>query len=207
MGSLEEFRQGTRGAQHVGHQRSAPRPEFDQVDASRPAHRVPDLDHPRAEQFAEDLADFRGGDEVAMRPRRIARRVIVPEANIHIAFDRHRPVEGDHVPKIVPQAAHAVSRRDCVAPRNATAITAIPRSAMGSDSTIPMVMPPLRACTDLPNRNPSCSSGSRKNSHAMRAIAYPRMKMPPSKPGRRKPSRRTATAITTKSTSPSPNAS
>src|SRR5829696_6351561 len=170
-----------RGAQEVPHQRAASRAELDERERARVAHKPPGLDRPKADELAEHLADLRRRDEIARRAERIAPRVVamhrMPEAERHVALDRDRAVGGDHPAQLVLEAGHAeeastaLGRRGRVTPRSARAIAVAPTSAIGSDSSIPMVMPPPSASTEAPKRKPSWGSGSRKNSQTMRATA------------------------------------
>ena len=168
------------GAQGVGHQRAAPRPELDQPDARRRADLAPDFGRPQADQFAEHLRDFRRGDEIAVGAERIARGVIalgrMGQGERHVALDRDRPFVGDDFADVVLERWRSCCVRSCdsvmVPPppndlpragrgaRNKQSRTT-PSRTSGAESSMPMVAPP--------NRKPSCGSGSRKNSQKMRA--------------------------------------
>ena len=129
--------------------------------------RLPDLACPEPDQLAEHLADLGRGGEVALHPERIARHVIavgrVPEAQTHVARHRDGTFGGKDRPQRVEQGRHAdvasVSAGGRVEPRAASQMARIPTSAIGTDSSIPMVMPPPSAATDEPNRKPSWAIG------------------------------------------------
>lgn len=67
-----ERRQHAQCAQRVGHHGAAAGAEFDQMHVLRRAHVAPYGRGPEPEQFAEHLADFRRGGEVALAAERIA---------------------------------------------------------------------------------------------------------------------------------------
>ena len=75
-------------AQRIGGQRAAARPELgiDRV-LGRPGAR-PAIGQRRADHFAEHLADFRRGGEIAARAQRIARRIIISVARFHDTLRR-----------------------------------------------------------------------------------------------------------------------
>ncbi len=83
------------GPQQVRHQRSPPGPKLDQAEGGGLAHGLPLADAPDSDEFAEDLGDFRRGDEVASLAEGLPRHVIamggMAEAEVHVAVDRHRP--------------------------------------------------------------------------------------------------------------------
>ena len=157
-----KIRQRLRGAQRVGHQRAAARPELDQPHVARRAHRRHTVAAHSADQLAEHLADLGRGDEIAAAPERIARHVVavlrMAEAERHVVGDRHRPVGLDDAPDLRFERRHAprLAQRCSGGRRIATTIIATPNSSIGIDSTMPMVSPP--------HRKPICGSGSRNNS-------------------------------------------
>ena len=83
------------GADHVLHQRAAAGADFGNRHGERFSGRLPCLDQPNGDQFAEHLADFRRGDEVARDAERIARDVVamqrMAERERHVARDGDRP--------------------------------------------------------------------------------------------------------------------
>src|SRR5829696_7266664 len=167
------------GSQEVGHEGAAAWPQLDQPDRLGRAHQAPDLGGPEADQFAEHLADLGRGREVALRSERIAGCVIamlgMAEAQGHVALDREWPLQGDDALDLVEEGRHAdvgrASASGRVEPRAASQMATRPTTAMGKESSMPMVMPPPSASSDDPNRKPSWASGSRKNSQMMRAVA------------------------------------
>ncbi len=129
---------GARGPQEVGHQRAAAGAELDEPDGLRPAEGVPGLGRPDADQLAEDLADLRGGDEVARRTEGVAAHVVavarVAEGERHVAIDGKRPLRGDQGPKFRVERRHAGVRRDRSTSQRPTAIS-------GTERSWPMVAP------------------------------------------------------------------
>ena len=69
---VEEFRHCTPGAERIGHQGAAPRTKLGDGHGAWLAHRLPNGHGPQADQLAEDLADLRCGDEVAVAADRLA---------------------------------------------------------------------------------------------------------------------------------------
>ncbi len=162
-----ELRHHLGRAQRVEHHGAASGSDFDQPHVLRLSHAVPCRRRPQADQLAEHLTDLGGGDEVTAAPERIARRVIavhwVVEAQFHILPHRHRP---GHLDAPADFGFERRGRHRCQARSGgrfkAAAMKAKPVSISGTDSSMPMVIPP--------QRNPSCGSGSRKNSQIIRAI-------------------------------------
>ena len=91
---LKERRQHPQRAQCVRHHGAAAGPELDQPQHRRRADRFPNRCRPQAEQFAEHLAHFGCGNEIALATQRIARHVIavlgMRQAQLHISPHRHR---------------------------------------------------------------------------------------------------------------------
>ena len=143
-------------AQHVAYQRAAAGTQFHQIKGWRLAHEFPGGDAPDADQFAEDLRDFRRGDEIARLAQRIARHVVavsrMTEAQAHVAVERHRPVAGDDL------ANEPFKRRQ----GRDRSSSQIPTAQSGAERIMPMVTKPAKV--------PRCASGSRKNSTAIRDI-------------------------------------
>ena len=94
-----EARQRPRRAQRIRHQRAASRPEFDKTDLAGLAQRLPRHRREQTEQLAEDLADFRRGDEIPGHAEGVARHVVamtrMPERQCHEAVDANRPIGAD----------------------------------------------------------------------------------------------------------------
>ena len=98
-GVVAEQRQHRRRPQHVGHQRAAAGTQLHQMEGAGAAQPRPCIDAPEPDQFAEHLADFRRGGEIAALAERIAPHVIA-EARIaqrlrHEGADADRPVHHD----------------------------------------------------------------------------------------------------------------
>ena len=140
----------------VGRQRAASGAEFHQPNRVRRTHRPPDLDAPRADQFAEHLADLRRGGEVAGGAERIAGRVVavfrMSERFGHVVGQAQRAALGDSPAQQRRQLRHAAERRR----RAARSTNHRPISSIGSDSSWPMVRPCMM--------KPRCASGSRNSS-------------------------------------------
>ncbi len=164
---VAEFRQNARGAQHVHHHGAAAGAKLDKADVLRRAHLAPDRCAPDADQLAEHLAYLGGGDEIAVAPERIARHVVavpgIAQAQRHELAHRHRPAALDALPDFsLERGVHRFQACGNGGRLEAQTISAIPISISGTDSSMPMVMPP--------HKKPSCASGSRKNSQNVRAI-------------------------------------
>ena len=106
---------------------------------------APGLDEEDADHFAEQLADFRGGDEIAAAAERIARPVIamfrIGQAEGEIIGDADRPLRCDDGPDLLRERrGHAVR----AAIRLAREIAQRPSSSMGTESSMPMVSQPPR---------------------------------------------------------------
>ena len=121
FGALDKMHLGPQtlaghGAQRILGQRPAARPQFD-IDRIAGASRAhPDIRQPQTRHFAEHLADFGRGGEIAptrfaWRPQRVAGGVIARVAFAHIARNRHRPVAFDQAAedarKLGSASAHA----------------------------------------------------------------------------------------------------
>src|ERR1700736_6350478 len=133
----------------------------------RSFHGAPDRDAPQANQFTKDLADLRRGDEIAALSQRHFGGVIamhrMRQCEGHVGLEAHRPVLGDRLADEIFERVHAgLFMPRPAGRRQARTIKTMPAAIKGSDKSMPMVAPP--------NRKPSCGSGSRKNSHANRAI-------------------------------------
>ena len=111
------------GAQGIRHQGAAAGAKLDQQDRVGRALIAPDLGAPQADQFAEHLADFGRGDEVAARAERIAVHVVamarVGQGFGHEVGDGDRPKAGDaRAPGARPAGFVAPSSAlGCVGPR------------------------------------------------------------------------------------------
>src|SRR5260370_5683713 len=154
------------------HQGAAAGSQFDQSQHGWRTDRLPYRRRPQPEQFAEHLAHLGRGDEIALAHERIARNVIavlgMRQAQLHVTPDRHRPGRLDELLDFGLERrifAHGLPSIgfgiwfDMVR-RHATTIMIAPAMIIGTDNSMPMVSPP--------HKNPSCGSGSRKNSPTMR---------------------------------------
>ena len=159
--------------QHVGHQRAPPRPELDQAQSRGCPHRLPEMGCPEPDQLAEHLADLGRRGEIALLPEGIARHVVamarMAERKAHVAADADRSLLPDQLDDLGLEGIHA--RTSPCGPRRLRSTSQRPAKKTGSESSMPMVMPPESASTEVPNRKPSCGSGSRKNSQTIRASA------------------------------------
>ena len=165
---LAECRQCPSRAHRIRHHGAATGAEFDQPHRVRRAHRLPGGRGPQADQFAKHLADLRRGDEIAVRPQRGAVRVVpvlgVAKAKCHEIGHRHRPRVRDAAADFVLERGAVGCHHGCTGRRrSAKAITPRPAMNNGTHSSMPIVIPP--------HRNPSCASGSRKNSQNERNSA------------------------------------
>ena len=111
--AVEEFRNAAPGARSIGHQSTAPRSELGDRHARRLAHGLPHRHRPEADELAEDLADLRRRDEVALAADRLAGGIdasnFVGEASLHELFDRQRSVPGDA--RMQPRRERSVRNR------------------------------------------------------------------------------------------------
>ena len=86
-------------AQHVGHHRAASRPDLDKADIARRPMPLPGMDHEHADHLAEELADFRRGDEIAALSEGLATAVIavfgVGEAKREVIRHADRSMRAD----------------------------------------------------------------------------------------------------------------
>jgi len=86
-------------AQEIADQHAAAWSQLRQDDRIRPAQVSPHHGAPQTDQFAKHLADLGCGDEVALRPDRVAPRIIalvgVVQRHRHIGGDRKRPFGAD----------------------------------------------------------------------------------------------------------------
>src|SRR6185437_12499039 len=208
---LVKRRQHPQRAQRIGHHGAAAGPEFDQPQQGRRPHRLPHRGRPQPKQFAEHLAHFGRGGEIALASERIARHVIavvgVRQAQFHVAPDRHRSRRVDQPPEFDEQwrsLGHGVLSAEFdsgfgIPRRHATTIMTTPAMTIGADSNMPMVSPR--------HKNPSCGSGSRNNSPVIRAQPYSAMKLPRISPGRFRAPQRIMMARIVNSTTPSSPAS
>ena len=73
--------------QRIAGQRSAARPKLGIDRVVRRPGALPAVGQRGADHLAEHLADFRRGREIAARAERIAGRVIISVAGLHIGFD------------------------------------------------------------------------------------------------------------------------
>ena len=139
------------GAERIGHQRAAPRPELDQPDIRRPAQPHPGIHAPEPHDLAEHLADFGRGGEIPAAPERVATGIVGGVAEHHELRKRHRPVAPD---------APGQPCRQTVGHGRRTA-SARPMAMSGRERSCPIVTGP--------RMNPRCASGSRNSSAKQRA--------------------------------------
>ncbi len=170
-----EIGDAARRPQRVEHHGAAAGAELDDLDGVRRAHLPPYLDCPQPDHFAEHLADFRRGDEVAGRADGVAVRVIavlgIVEAKRHECGHRHRPVAGDAAADLGIQRGALLCHHWAITGhhecrgwrRSAKAASPAPAMNSGMHSSMPMVV--------WPHRKPSWGSGSRKNSQNERNTA------------------------------------
>ena len=135
---------------------------------SRPG---PDVCQRRADQLAEHLVDFRRGREIAGRAERIARRVIIGVAGLHIGLDAERPLAPDALGERPGRAASRHAGRARRSARPAPAASSRWPSGRGRrGSSARSATGPCAGRS--PGRNSTnCESGSRMNS-------TPKRKMP-----------------------------
>ncbi len=115
-GSIDEARHDASGADGIAHERASPRTELDQINRARRPHCTPGNGGPDADQLAKDLADLRGGREVAGRaddgPAAIVAVLGVVKAGAHVGFDGDRTLapnafrEVHCEPGLLPLAGH-----------------------------------------------------------------------------------------------------
>ena len=154
--------------QHVEHHGAAPWSKLHQPHVFRRSHGAPGRGRPEPKQLAEHLADLRRGNEIPSAADRRAAHIVavlgVGEAERHVLGDRQGP-DALNAPSDLRLERRRVRRpHGCSAAlrRAVTSIRTKPARMSGSDSSIPIVTPP--------QRKPSCTSGSRKNSPIVRAI-------------------------------------
>ena len=98
-------------AQQIRHQRAASRAQLHQMKSAGPAAVLPRLHKKQPDQFAEDLAHFRRGDEIA--PQRIAPHVIaafrIGEGDRHIVRDADRSLRADETKEFFLRCVHGVA--------------------------------------------------------------------------------------------------
>src|SRR5262249_7929007 len=87
----------------------------------------------------------------------------VGEAELHVMRDRHRAADRDAPPNLRLEPGNLRHVRCAVSFRMAAAMSAMPASINGSDSSVPMVSPP--------HRKRSCGPGRRKGSPIVRGTA------------------------------------
>ena len=94
-------------AQGIAGQRSAARPELGVDRVARRSGAFPAVGERGADDLAEHLADFRRRGEIAARAERIAGRVIISVAGLHIGLDGDRPFAPDAFAKRAFERRHA----------------------------------------------------------------------------------------------------
>src|SRR5438132_2553753 len=153
--------------QHVDHHDAAAWPELDQAELSRRPRRPPGRGRPQTDKLAEHLTDLGSRRKVARRAERVARRVVTPfgmgETKLHVLRHAHRAADRNTPANIRFERGNLHHVRRTAPLRKAAAMSAMPASINGTDSSVPMVKPP--------HRNPSWGSGSRNCSQTDRASA------------------------------------
>ena len=111
---VTEPRNAARGAERVGEERAAARPQFDEADARRPAHAPPQDRTPEADQLTEHLAHFRRSDEIPRaadpRPAPVIAESRMRQAEAHVGGDAERPVAPDTRPERRRERGHRPAR-------------------------------------------------------------------------------------------------
>ena len=87
--------------------RSAARPELGIDSLGRSPGAGPAVGQRRADDLAEHLADFRGGGEIARGSERVARRIIMRVAQVHVTLDADRSLPADLGEQVVAKARQA----------------------------------------------------------------------------------------------------
>ena len=102
------------GADDILRQRAPARSDFGDHRPRRLAEGPPDRDEPDADQFAEHLADLRGGGEIAVAPERIPAHVIavprVGQTQCEVIRDADRPGGAKSAPRCALSAPSCCSR-------------------------------------------------------------------------------------------------
>ena len=128
------------GPKEIRHQGPVAGAQLDKPDRIGPTHLPPDLNHPEADQFTEDLADHGRGDEVAIGPDRRAHGIIavagVMQAKVHVLGHADRSGAPDPICEASGQAHGA--RSPGTRPRR---ISQAPKATMGRLRIMPMVTP------------------------------------------------------------------
>src|SRR4051794_27523937 len=150
-------------SQRVARKRPPPWSELGEYRVRGRSGTPPLIRNARADDFAEHLADFRRGREIAMLPERVTGRIIISVAALHERFDTDwplglysvvkRPLQWSHETDAVPTVGSTRTRR-----RFAVHISHRPPMIIGSESHWPMCSPV--ACANFA----SWLSGSRMNS-------------------------------------------
>ena len=137
-----------------------------------PPHRVPYRCGPQAHQFAEHLADFGRGDEIAVPAEWIALQVITVAADVSdTSAYSAKPASGRFWRSGCISSASGVEFQVTVLAR-LFACGRGPRRHASTMSTAPAIIigPQQHSHRSPPHRKPSCGSGSRKNSPIIREI-------------------------------------
>mmetsp|Transcript_23464 Transcript_23464/g.41242 ORF Transcript_23464/g.41242 Transcript_23464/m.41242 type:complete len:261 (+) Transcript_23464:1432-2214(+) len=157
--------------QDIGHERAAPGAQFGKNEAVGRPLIQPALRKAEPDQLAKHLADFGGGDKVALGPQWIAGGVVafggVQQRFGHVGGQWNGSALRDADDQLVTQA-HAAG----AAARRARRINHSPIRIIGSDRICPIVSPYPPTCHASPSGLPgpmNCASGWRTNSTAKRA--------------------------------------
>ena len=121
FGSLDKARDGARGAERIGHERSATRAKFSQEEGRGAPSVDPALGKKQAQHLAEHLADLGGGYEIALDPQWITGGVIavvrVEERLVHVVGDGDWPVPRDAGEERLGQCRHGRRSAQIIRPR------------------------------------------------------------------------------------------
>ena len=122
---VQEFRANAHGAQYVRHQRATSRAKFDKPDRLRLAAILPKFHKEQPDQFAENLTDFRGRDEIARYrlPPDVVTGLRIAECNPHIIGNADGALRRNHPANFADAVIHvdALLRRWLSAYQNSTA--------------------------------------------------------------------------------------
>ncbi len=125
------------GAQKVAHFHTATGAQLCQDDRVAPSCPLPQLGAPQPDQLAEDLADLRGGREVAFRADRVAPRIVaacrVMQRHCHVGRNRERALSANP-PGDLPGYSLGHDRTGTRA-RSAQAMIRIPAISSGIDKS------------------------------------------------------------------------
>ena len=150
--SLSQSGNDGHGAQGIGNQAAASGAELDQPDRLRAAHRLPAVGEPEPQKLAEDLRDFGGGGEIAVKAQGVAAAVIAVRRMLqrfrHVSAQRDRALRRDDPAEMRLERcailAHRppVGRPACGGTRRARQMSQAPNRMSGRLRICPMLMMP-----------------------------------------------------------------